>query len=263
MKKRVTARAIRDYKQRGDIISALTAYDYFTASFLDAAGVDIILVGDSVEMVIYGAETTLTANMEKMLFHTEAVARAVNHALVVADMPFLSYQTTVGEAVQNAGKFIRAGAQAVKVEGGWKFAPVVRAIVDAGIPVMGHIGMLPQSIHRAGGYITQGADEESQRQLLEDASAIQEAGAFSIVLEKVHHQAAKRITEAIEIPTIGIGSGPHCDGQILVINDILGLYDKFTPPFVKKYADLKPVIIDAAKKFISDVKNGKYPSPKQ
>ena len=259
MKNKITINSLLELKRKGEPISALTAYDYFTASFLDTAGVDIILIGDSLEMVIYGAENTLTATMDKMLFHTQAVAKAVEHALIVADMPFLSFQTTISEAVQNAGKFLQAGANAVKIEGGWKYAAAVRAMTDAGIPVMGHIGMLPQSVNKIGGYITQGADEDTAQALLHDASLIQEEGAFAIVLEKVFPDTAKRITASLEIPTIGIGSGPHCDGQILVVNDILGLFDRFTPPFVKKYADLKSEIINAAKAYIADVKSKKYP----
>ncbi len=255
---KITVKTLQKMKQSGELIAALTAYDFFTASFLDSAGTDIILIGDSVEMVLYGAESTLTANMQKMLFHTEAVARAVNRALVIADMPFLSYQTSLGDAIQNAGELLQAGASAVKIEGGWKFAPVVRAMVDSGIPVMGHIGMLPQSFNKTGGYFVQGKDEDSARQLMEDASALQEAGAFSIVIEKVAADTAAKITESLEIPTIGIGAGAKCDGQILVVNDILGLFDKFTPPFVKKYADLKPQIINAAKKYIEDVKGKKF-----
>ena len=260
MSERITAKSLIELKRAGEHIAALTAYDYFIASFLDSAGLDIILIGDSLEMAIYGADTTLTATMEKMLYHTEAVAKAVKHALVVGDMPFLSYQTTIGEAVQNAGKFMQAGAQAVKLEGGWKYAATARAIVDAGIPVMGHIGMLPQSVHKTGGYVTQGKDEDAALALLQDAAELQNVGVFAIVLEKVFPKTAERITKSLEIPTIGIGSGPHCDGQILVTNDILGLYDKFTPPFVKKYADLKKAIIEAAKSYANEVKAKKYPS---
>ena len=259
MDDRITVSRLMEIYRAGEPIAALTAYDYFTASFIDSVGVDIILVGDSVEMVLYGADSTLTASMEKMLSHTEAVAEGVKRSLVVADMPFLSYQTSLADAVRNAGQFLQAGAQAVKLEGGWRYAPVVRAIVDAGIPVMAHIGMLPQSVHKIGGYITQGRDEDEIRTLLEDASALQEAGAFSIVLEKIDKNNAKRITDSTEIPTIGIGSGPHCDGQILVVNDILGMYDKFTPPFVKKYADIKSEIIKAASAYVKDVKQKKYP----
>ncbi|RKZ33593.1 3-methyl-2-oxobutanoate hydroxymethyltransferase [bacterium] len=256
---KITVRNILELKESGKPIVALTAYDYFTAKYIDSAGVDIILVGDSLEMVIYGSDTTLTANMDKMLFHTEAVAKATKNAMVVGDMPFLSYQGSLGDAVLNAGRFLQAGAQAVKIEGGWKFSAVVRAIVDSGIPVMGHIGMLPQSVHRIGGYITQGEDEDSSRRLFEDASSLQEAGAFSIVLEKVDSNTAKKITQNLNIPTIGIGAGSHCDGQILVINDILGLYDKFTPPFVKQYTNLKEEIIRSAKSYAEDVRNKKFP----
>ncbi len=256
---KVTVKTLAEMKRKGEPIAALTAYDYFTAAFLDQAGVDLILIGDSIGMVVYGDTTTLRVDMDTMLRHTEAVARAVERALVVADMPFLSYQCGLSEAVYNAGLLLQAGASAVKLEGGWKFAPTVKAIVDSGIPVLGHIGMLPQSIHKMGGYTTQGKDDESAAALLEDAAALEEAGAFAVVLEKVYPKTAKRITEALEIPTIGIGSGPHCDGQILVVNDILGLFDRFTPPFVKKYADLKEKIIKAAREYVDDVKNKRYP----
>jgi len=256
---KITVKTILKKKVEGVPIVALTAYDYFTAKYLDEAGVDLILVGDSVEMVLYGSETTLTASMEKMLYHTEAVAKAVKRALVVADMPFLSYQTSIKDAIINAGRFLKAGAQAVKPEGGAEFAETIKALVNSGIPVLAHIGMLPQSVHKLGGYTTQGAEETSAKKLLEDAHAVEEAGAFAVVLEKVEEKTAKKITEELSIPTIGIGSGPYCDGQILVVNDILGLFDRFTPPFVKKYANLKEEIIKAAKKFAEDVREKKFP----
>lgn len=240
-------------------IVSLTAYDYFTASFVDQAGVDLILVGDSVAMVLYGYPNTLMADMPMMLRHTEAVASATQNALVVADMPFLSYQTSISDAIRNAGKFLKVGAQAVKIEGGWKYSATIKALVESGIPVLGHIGMLPQSVNRFGGYKLRGTEPDDERELIEDAQAIEEAGAFAVVIEKIVPGVAQKITQAIKIPTIGIGSGPYCDGQILVINDILGLFDKFTPPYVKKYANLKEIIVEAVRKYADDVKNGKYP----
>lgn len=241
-------------------ITSLTAYDYFTASFIDQAGVDLILVGDSVAMVLYGYQNTLKADIPMMLRHTEAVASATKNALVVADMPFLSYQTSIGDAIKNAGELLRAGAQAVKIEGGWKYSATIKALVETGIPVLGHIGMLPQSVNRLGGYKLRGTEPDEEAELLEDARSIEEAGAFAVVIEKVEKNVSRKITETLKIPTIGIGSGSHCDGQILVINDILGLFDRFTPPYVKQYANLKEIIIDAVKRYIDDVKNKKYPA---
>ena len=257
--RKTNVRTIWQKAHNNEPIVAITAYDYFTAKYADEAGVDIVLIGDSVEMVVYGRETTHTATMEKMIYHTEAVAAAVKNAMVVGDMPFMSYHGSIRKAVENAGRFIRAGAQAVKLEGGKKMSDTVRAIADSGIPVMGHIGMLPQSIHFMGGYITTGEDEKSARILVEDSKALENAGAFAIVLEKVSQETAKLITLQLDIPTIGIGSGTHCDGQILVVNDILGLFDRFTPPFAKKYADLKTEIIDAVKQYADDVRNKKFP----
>ena len=260
--KKLTVPAIKSMKGKNKI-TALTAYDYFTAKYLDEAGIDVLLVGDSLNMVLYGNPTTLGCTMDTMLTHTECVARAVQRALVVGDMPFMSYQVNDDDAVRNAGKFVLAGASAVKLEGGLDFAATVERIVRAGIPVMGHIGMRPQSILRMGTYKTTGTTEKAERHLIESAKALQDAGCFSIVLEKVKPHVAKEISSAISIPTIGIGAGIDCDGQILVVNDILGLYDEFEPPFVRKYADLKPVIIDAAKRFADDVRNLDYPNPEE
>ena len=246
-------------KMKGKQIASLTAYDFFTAKYIDSAGIDFILVGDSINMVIYGQKTTLSATMEVMLAHTKAVSLGVSNALVVGDLPFMSYQPSLEDAIRNAGKLILAGAGAVKLEGGDEVAHIAKKLVQSGIPCMGHIGMQPQSVHRFGGYITAGKTPESRESLLQSAKALEQTGCFAIVLEKVEREVASQITKEIGIPTIGIGSGPDCDGQILVVNDILGLYDTFTPPFVKKYANLKPVIIDAAKAFIADVKNGRYP----
>ncbi len=258
-KRKLTIFSFTDLKKQHVPIVSLTAYDYFTAKYLDEAGVDLILVGDSVEMVLYGSETTLSATMQKMLYHTEAVARAVKHAFVSADMPFLSYQGSINDAVINAGKFLQVGAQAVKIEGGKNFANVAKAMIESGIPVLGHIGMLPQSVNELGGYRTQGKSEAEAERLIEDALMLQDVGVFALVIEKTYSETAARITEAMKIPTIGIGSGPHCDGQILVLNDILGLYDKFMPPFARKYTDLKSEIIKAASQFAEDVRNKKFP----
>ncbi len=255
--KRLTAPDIAQMK--GGKIASLTAYDFFTAKYLDTAGIDLILVGDSINMVIYGQETTLSATMEIMTAHTKAVSLGAQRALVVGDLPFMSYQASNEDAIRNAGRLMLAGAGAVKLEGGEEVAEKVRLIVDAGMPVLGHIGMQPQSVHRVGGYMTMGKTAQSRDYLIRSAKALENAGAFGIVLEKVDTEAAREITNAISIPTIGIGSGKGCDGQILVVNDILGLYDTFTPPFVKKYTDLKPIIIDAVREFISDVKEGRYP----
>jgi len=255
----ITVLTLLEMKKSGKPIAALTAYDFFTAKFLDKAGIDLILVGDSIEMVLYGAKTTITANIDKIAFHTEAVAKGARHAMVVGDMPFLSYHCSIAETLKNAGRLMQAGAKAVKIEGGAKFADTVRAMVDSGIPVLGHLGMLPQSIHRIGGYIIHGEDEESAEKLMDDALALEQAGVFAIVLEKVYHETAAKLTDFLKIPTIGIGSGVHCDGQILVVNDILGLFDRFEPEFAKKYTDLKPMIIEAAKSYVDDVKDKKFP----
>jgi 3-methyl-2-oxobutanoate hydroxymethyltransferase len=259
-KKMTVARFVRK-KSREEKIAVLTAYDFFTARFLDRAGIDALLVGDSVSMVLYGHEGTLPVTMEMMLAHTAAVARAADFALVIGDMPFMSYQPSLQTAITNAGRFLKeAGAQAVKLEGGVEMAPTVKRIVECGIPVMGHIGLTPQSIHRFGGAKVQGRKEESRLYLIESAQALEEAGAFGIVLELVQSDTAAEITKMIDIPTIGIGAGKKCDGQVLVINDILGLYDYFKPKFVRRYADLPPVIEKAARDFIADVKSGAYPS---
>jgi len=260
MVKQLTVHDIVDFKKRGEPIAALTAYDCFMAKFLDRAGVDLILVGDSMNMVIYGEETTLTLDLEQSIYHTAAVARGVERALVVADMPFMSYQPSVRDAVCNAGKLIRAGAQAVKLEGGRAAIPHIKTISSAGIPVMGHLGMTPQSIHKFGGYKLVGKDEIEAERVVEASLALEKAGVFSIVLEKVPTALAEKVTGALSIPTIGIGAGPHCDGQILVVNDILGLFDLFRPKFVREYANLSENIGDAAGNYVKDVKNGSFPN---
>ncbi|MCX7831719.1 MAG: 3-methyl-2-oxobutanoate hydroxymethyltransferase [Actinobacteria bacterium] len=257
--KKVTVRELIKMKQEGRKIAMLTAYDYATAKILDEAGIDIVLVGDSLSNVFQGNETTLPVTVDEMLYHTKVVAKAVNRAMVVADMPFLSYQVSKKDAVYNAGRFLKeAGAQAVKIEGGRKIAHLVERLVSCGIPVMGHIGLTPQSVHALGGYRLVGREEEEQKTLLEDAKALEKAGCFLIVLEMVPAQLAKRITESVNIPTVGIGAGPHCDGQVLVVNDMLGLTDT-NYRFVKRYANLKEEIKNAVLSYIDEVRNGEFP----
>lgn len=260
MRERVTVETLKEMKAHGRKIAMLTAYDYSMAALLDGAGVDILLVGDSLGMVALGYETTLPVTMEDMLRHTKAVAAGAERAMVVGDMPFMSYQSSVEKAVENAGAFLkRAGAHAVKLEGGREVAEVVEKIVAAGIPVMGHIGLTPQSIHKLGGYSLQAKEIKAAKRLIEDAVELQEAGAFSIVLEKVPTEVASTLTEKLEIPTIGIGAGPGCDGQVLVANDVLGLFSRFTPKFAKKYADLSPIIESAIAEYVRDVREGAFP----
>jgi len=251
------------YKKKAEAkkITMLTAYDYPTAQIVDQAGIDVILVGDSLGMVVQGVTSTLPVTMEEMLYHTKIVSRATQSALVVGDMPFLSYQTSIEDAVRNAGRFLKeAGAEAVKLEGGAQMADVIRAIVAAGIPVMGHIGLTPQYVHALGGYKVQGKDEAAREKILADARAVQDAGAFSVVLEAMPSSLAKEIGETATIPTIGIGAGPDCDGQVLVLHDLLGLFDRFTPKFVKQYARLKDQALQAVKDFKQDVDSGSFPS---
>jgi 3-methyl-2-oxobutanoate hydroxymethyltransferase len=241
-------------------LSMLTAYDYPTALAVDACGVDMILVGDSLAMVVLGHEDTLGVGMEEMLHHTRAVSRAAGHALVVGDMPFLSYQTSVQEAVYNAGLFLKqAKAQAVKLEGGASVLDTVRAIVQAGIPVQGHLGLTPQSAAQLGGFKVQGRSVQAARQLIDDARALEGAGCFSIVLEAIPAEIAARVTEAVSIPTIGIGAGAECDGQVLVLHDLVGLFDRFTPKFVKQYADMTSTMKDAVSRFKAEVEKGAFP----
>jgi 3-methyl-2-oxobutanoate hydroxymethyltransferase len=239
----------------------LTAYDFPTARLLDAAGIDILLVGDSVGNNVLGYASTLPVTMEEMLHHVKAVARGTRRALVVADMPYLSYQTGRRDALRNAGRFLKeAGAAAVKIEGGRRRAALVRAMVEAEIPVMGHIGLLPQSVHVMGGYKVQGKRMDEARALVEDAQALEEAGAFSIVLEGMPEPVGRRVTQAVGIPTLGIGAGRFCDGQVLVFHDVVGLSPGPGPRFVRRYADLAGVISDAARRFIDDVRSGAFPS---
>ncbi|HCU79705.1 MAG TPA: 3-methyl-2-oxobutanoate hydroxymethyltransferase [Chloroflexi bacterium] len=259
-KNKITLKDLQKKKASGHQIFALTAYDYSLAKVLDASGVDLILVGDSLGMVVLGYETTLSVTMEEMLHHCKAVARGAKHSFLVGDMPFLSYQVDVHEAVRNAGRFLsEAGMNSVKVEGGVQISSTVQAIVRAGIPVMGHIGLMPQSVHKIGGYGVQGNTASKARILLEDALALEEAGCFAIVLESVPMRVARLITERLSIPTVGIGAGPGCDGQILVTYDLLGLFDSFTPKFVKQYANLREAITEAVEQYICDVRDSKFP----
>jgi 3-methyl-2-oxobutanoate hydroxymethyltransferase len=258
---KITVPHIVKMKQRGEKISCLTAYDYSFARILDEAGVDMLLVGDSVGCVVQGNHNTLAVTMEEMIYHTRTVVRGCKRALVIGDMPFLSYQASKEQALQNAGRFLKeAGAEAVKLEGGMAVKETIGALVSVGIPVMGHIGLTPQSLHQFGGYKIQGRDKARRDAVLRDAIAVEEAGAFSVVLEGMPLGLAQEITERLTIPTIGIGAGVHCDGQVLVIHDMLGLFDDFTPRFVKRYADLKRTMTGAVKDFIGEVKEQKFPT---
>jgi 3-methyl-2-oxobutanoate hydroxymethyltransferase len=260
MTDKITVPAIIKMKQRGEKITCLTAYDYSFARILDAAGVDILLVGDSVGCVVQGQANTLPVTLDEMIYHTKAVVRGRTRALVVGDMPFLSFQVSKEQAVQNAGRFLQdAGAEAVKLEGGVAMRKTIAAITRVGIPVMGHVGLTPQSVHRFGGYKIQGKDKERRKTIVNDALAVEEAGGFAIVLEGMPAELAQEITERLTIPTIGIGAGSNCDGQVLVIHDMLGLFDDFTPKFVKRYADLKSIMTGAVESFIKEVREQKFP----
>ena len=243
-------------------IVMLTAYEYLTASYLKDAGVDMILVGDSAGMVFSGYSNTLPVTVDEIIYHTKAVKRGAGSVPVVSDMPFMSYQAGVRDAKKNAGRIIKeAGADAVKLEGGSGILKQVRALVEMGIPVMGHIGTQPQSVKKYGGYPVSGRTEAEKEVLIKDAAALEKAGVFAIVIEKTESGAAKEITAAVSVPVIGIGSGPYCDGQVLVVHDMLGMYDKFTPKFVKKYADLNSEMKKAFKEYIEEVKSGAFPGP--
>ena len=261
-RKKVTTHTYRQKKVRGEIITMLTAYDYPTAMAMDRAGVDSILVGDSLAMVVLGYENTLPVTMEEMLHHCRAVARGAKTALLVGDMPFMSYQVSVEEAVRNAGRFLQLGGMdAVKLEGGRERADAIRAITGAGIPVMGHIGLTPQSVHQLGGFRAQGKTAIAAKRLVEDALILEEAGCFSLVLESVPARLAELISKKLSIPTIGIGAGNGCDGQVLVTHDLLGLFDRFTPKFVKKYADFHSEMQRAFADYIEDVETKRFPAP--
>jgi len=249
-------------KERGERIVCLTCYDALFARLLDESGVDILLVGDSVNEVLAGAESTLSATLEQMIYHTRIVRRGTSRALVVCDLPFLSYQISREEAIRNAGRAMaETGCHAVKLEGGKPMAQTVRALVDVGIPVMGHLGLTPQSVHALGGHRVQGRDEKTAERLKEDAKALEDAGAFAIVLELVPAPLASQITKSLTIPTIGIGAGPACDGQVLVLHDMLGLNDKFAAKFVKRYAALAEDVREAVRLYAAEVREGRYPGP--
>ena len=260
MAEKVTVPGFVKMKQQGKKITCLTAYDYSLARILDEAGVDVLLVGDSVASVVQGQPNTLAVTMDEMIYHTRIVARGRKRALVVGDMPFLSFQSGRKQALRNAGRFLQeAGAEGIKLEGGVAMRDTIAAIVNAGIPVMGHVGLTPQSVHRFGGYKVQGREKGQHETIVRDAVAVQEAGAFAIVLEGIPTSLAKEITERVTIPTIGIGAGIHCDGQVLVLHDMLGLFDDFTPKFVKRYADIKDSMAAAVKTFIDEVRERKFP----
>jgi len=261
-RKKITIPDILKNYKTGNRLTMLTAYDYPSAAIADAAGIDVILVGDSLGMVINGYKNTLPVTVEEIIYHTKAVARAVKYGFIVADMPFLSYQTGTGDAIANSGKLIKEGmAEAVKLEGGRNIAETIKAIVNVDIPVMAHVGLTPQSIHRMGGYKVQGRDEKSYNNLVQDALAVEDAGAFAIVLEGIPGTLAKEITSKLHIPTIGIGAGIDVNGQVLVFHDLLGISDRRQPTFVKQYAHLRDIAVSAIQQYIKEVKEGVFPDP--
>jgi 3-methyl-2-oxobutanoate hydroxymethyltransferase len=260
LQKKVRVTDLAKMKQRGERIVMLTAYDATMARLFDRAGIDVLLVGDSLGNVILGMDTTIPVTLDAMVHHTQAVTRGAKHALMVADMPFLTYQVTTEQAMRNAAKlFQEGGAAAVKLEGGCAIADTVRRITSAGMPVMGHLGLTPQHVHRLGGMQQQARDDDAAQELIGDALALEDAGAFAMVLEAIPDAVAEAVTSQLHIPTIGIGAGPHCDGQVLVSYDVLGLFDTFVPPFVKQYAHLGDTILTAAKNYADDVRQGTYP----
>ena len=258
--RRVRIRDLQEKKERGERIAMLTVYDATMARLLDRAGIDVLLVGDSLGMVIEGHDSTLPVTLDAVLHHTRAVTRGARRALVVADMPFLTYQLTTSEAVRNAGRLLQeGGAAAVKLEGGRSMVEVVARLVETGIPVMGHLGLLPQHVHQLSGYRMQAKSELEAEQLVEDAKALEQAGVFSIVLESIPAEVARTVTRELAIPTIGIGAGPFCDGQVLVSYDAFGLNDESVPPFVKQYANLAEQMVEAARAYAQDVRCGRFP----
>jgi len=258
---KVTTRTVVDMKSRGEKISMITAYDYTMAKIVDNGGIDVILVGDSASNVMAGHETTLPITLEQMIYHTSCVVRGVDRALVVADLPFMSYQVTIKEALISAGRMMKeAGAHAIKLEGGTNMVDTVKRIVDAGIPVMGHLGLTPQSIYKFGTYKVRAKEEAEANQLIEDALKLQEAGCFALVLEKIPADLAKKVTASLNIPTIGIGAGAGCDGQVLVVHDMLGLSKDFKPRFIRRYMNLFEDMSAAVSNYVSDVKSESFPS---
>jgi 3-methyl-2-oxobutanoate hydroxymethyltransferase len=263
MAEKLTARDVVRKKAKGEKIAMITAYDYPTARLVDEAGVDMVLVGDSAAMVVLGLRDTRFIGMEEMLVFCRAVSSAVRRALVVGDMPFMSYQVSTEQAVTNAGRMVKeGGVDAVKLEGGAEYAEVIKAIVRAGVPVMGHVGMTPQSAASSTGYRLRGKSAEDAERVIRDAEEVAKAGAFSIVLEFTTAEVAEYLSQTLEIPVIGVGAGPHCDGQVLVLHDVLGLYEN-SPPFAKKYADLRSVVLDAVSRYVSDVKKGAFPDERR
>jgi 3-methyl-2-oxobutanoate hydroxymethyltransferase len=256
----MTIPEFQQHKRDKQKLVVVTAYDALFARIVEEAGIEAVLVGDSLGVVVQGKPNTLSVSMEDMLYHTKLVAGAAQRALVIGDMPFMSYQASTEEAVRNAGRFVQAGAAAVKLEGGAAMLDRVKAMTSIGIPVMGHLGMMPQSVHALGGYKVQGKAKDHAATLLRDAKSLEAAGAFAIVLEAIPSGLAKKITEAVSIPTIGIGAGPHCDGQVLVLYDLLGLFDEFAPKFVKPYAHLKADALQALRRYKEEVELGKFPS---
>jgi 3-methyl-2-oxobutanoate hydroxymethyltransferase len=260
MKNKVTRTTLLKMKKSGEKIAAITSYDYLCTRMIDGTGIDMILVGDSLGMVVMGYENTLPVTMEEIIHHCKAVARARPRGFVVGDMPFMSYQASVEDAVRNAGRLVKeGGAESVKLEGGQRYVPVIEAIIQASIPVVGHLGLTPQSLHQFGGYRVQGKDPASAERLTSDARALEQAGCSAIVLEGIPWQLARRITETVSIPTIGIGAGPHCDGQVLVLHDMLGIFEEPLPKFVKCYERLGERIRAAVSEYAKEVKEGRFP----
>lgn len=259
--RKVTTKSLKKMKLAGRRISALTAYDYLMAQLLDAAGIDVILVGDSCAMVVQGLDTTVSVTMEQMLYHANVVSRGVERALVVGDLPFMSYQVNKDEALRNAGRMVKESTvEAVKLEGGEKLCSTIARIVDVGIPVMGHLGLTPQSIHKFGSYQVRAKTPEEADEVRRDARALEDAGVFAIVLEKVPAELAREVAQSVSVPIIGIGAGPHCDGQILVTHDMLGVYTRFHPRFVRRYAELAKDMRAAFERFVVDVQTGEFPT---
>ena len=260
-RKKITPVDIQAMKREGKRIAMLTAYDYHTALLEDRAGIEIILVGDSLAMTVLGYENTLPVTMDAMIHHTQAVTRGAKYALIIGDMPFMSYNTSERDAILNAGRFMKeGGADAVKLEGGASVKEIVRAIVRAGIPVMGHIGLTPQTISMLGGFKVQGKDAQGAQKIIDDALSLEDVGAFSVLLEAVPAPIAKRVTERLNVPTIGIGAGVHCDGQVLVVHDVLGLFDRFTPKFAKRYVNLSELMLKAFDSYREEVTKGTFPT---